>query len=725
MRVTVPAPPVRDELAPLRGAVLVCTVVLTGSYLSVLYRVVDTVGGVTTLALLVAGALALSVVVSSLVTPRQGVGIAATLLVLGLATYLLFVPPAYFAVLTPGRFVGDTVALVTGFSVLGMTRAGVWALSVAPAPVFLTWYFALRREDARAATVGGLALGFFVLTGDAGTTATLLGVLAAAGLLGFGTLARHGGSHRQLDAIAVAFALMILASATVSAVPGTNRSPVLPAQTTSIQTELISADEQVSIGGSIRLSPEVRFTVHADQPDYWRVGVYDRYTGTDWVRTGGAHEFRGSLSAPPAPTRRNVQTVTAEVPLNVIPAAAKATRVSGVRAKATELGGVQPVGTIHAGKDFSVESQTPVVTAARLRTAGTDYPAAIRTRYLQLPESTPARVGEFTSNLTSDAATPYQKAVTIRDWLETNKQYSLSVRKPRGNIADAFIFQMERGYCVYFATTMVAMLRTQGIPARFVVGYTPGQRVSQDEWVVRGLDSHAWVEVYFPDVGWVRFDPTPAAPRQSAENQRVTAARTAGMDNVDVDGSQNGTWTPTTTAPEGVGVNNSSGGAAFGQAGGTGFGRNAFFRTTAPGNVSGADPAGGTGAGGDQPVHLPPPSVVGLWSVLLVGLAAVLRRTGLAERGYRTVWLRVEPRGSSAEQVAGAFARVEYLLARAHRERRADETVREYLQAVRADERARRVAAIRERARYAGEVTPEMAAEARSLVADLLGDGRA
>ncbi|WP_148417044.1 transglutaminase-like domain-containing protein, partial [Haloferax sp. KTX1] len=85
-------------------------------------------------------------------------------------------------------------------------------------------------------------------------------------------------------------------------------------------------------------------------------------------------------------------------------------------------------------------------------------------------------------------------------------------------------FEMDEGYCVYFATTMVTMLRTQGIPARMTVGYTSGQRIDENQWVVRGLNSHAWVEVYFPDQGWVQFDPTPSGPREAVRQQRIEEA---------------------------------------------------------------------------------------------------------------------------------------------------------------------------------------------------------
>jgi transglutaminase-like putative cysteine protease len=704
---------------PFRAAVLASAVVLTGTYLSVLYTVVNTVGGVTLLAGLVAGAFALAAVVARLLDPGEAAVVGVVLLAVGLGAYLMLVPPAYLAAMTPGKIVGDTVALVTGFSVLGMTKAGVWALSVAPAPVFLFWYNAFRRDDGRAALVGALALGFFVLTGDADVVVTTLGVLAAAGMLGFGTLATHGGGHGQADVLAVAFATMILAAAAVSAVPGAARSPIVPAETTSIEAELISADERLGVAGSIRLSPEVRFTVSADRADYWRVGAYDRYTGSGWVRTGQSRAYDGPLESPPGTTRSNRQVVEAKTALSILPAAAQPTRVSGIDVRVTETGGLEPVGYVTKGEDFTVVSETPVTTPARLATAGTDYPAPIRERYLQLPESTPDRVRDLAANVTADADNPYEKAVLVESWLESNKEYSLDVQQPSGDVVDEFLFERDRGYCVYFASAMVGMLRAQDVPARFVVGYTPGQRVAEDEWVVRGLDSHAWVEVYFEDVGWVRFDPTPGGPRQQAEDQRVTDAREAGVDDVDAEGSENGTWTPTSTSTD---SNASDGNATGNFSPGGNFGREALLTDTPNGsNVT----VNGTGSGdGGTPTRLPPPERLVLWALLAVGLAAAARRTGLLGRAYRAAWLRVTPRGSHDDQIAGAFDRVEYVLARQHRERRPDETVREYLDAIGADDDARRLARIRERARYAGEAGPGMAAEARELARRIVADRR-
>jgi len=84
---------------------------------------------------------------------------------------------------------------------------------------------------------------------------------------------------------------------------------------------------------------------------------------------------------------------------------------------------------------------------------------------------------------------------------------------------------MDAGYCTYYATTMVTMLRSQDVPARFVTGYTDGERVDEDRQVVRGLNAHAWVEVYFPEYGWVQFDPTPGGPREAVREQNLQQAR--------------------------------------------------------------------------------------------------------------------------------------------------------------------------------------------------------
>ncbi|WP_336035327.1 transglutaminaseTgpA domain-containing protein [Halobacterium yunchengense] len=699
--------------------------VAAAAYLAVLYDVVTVVGDGTLFLAAVAAAVGLAGVLRALPW-KYAVGLAAAFLAAGLAGYLLAVPPAYFEAMSPTRVARDTVALLTGYSVLRMPAAGTWATAVAPAPTFLAAYFAFRRQYARAAGVAGVALGFFVLTGDAGATTTLVGVLAAAGAVGFGTLAAHDASGRQAQLLAVVLAVMVVGSATVTAVPG-GSSPLVPASATTTTGSLVSAEGYVGVGGSLRLDPEVHFVVESNRETYYRAAVYDRFTGDGWVQTGDV----GSAETPAPTGDRVTQTVTAERTLDVLPSAAVPQSVRGVDADVSEGGLLQSGPTLYPGDSYEVVGREPVGDPSALSEVTEPAPERVRESYLQVPSSTDERVADLAADLTEGRDSNYERAVAVERWLEANKEYSLDAPNADGNLVNEFVLGETPGYCTYYASAMVTMLRTQDVPARYVTGYTPGQRVGEDEWVVRGLDSHAWVEVYVADHGWVRFDPTPSTERSSVERERVEEARESGVEGVDVAGSENGTWTPTQPQlpanetdrefDDADGVENETG------VGGEGSDVRVPANTgpAAPNqpnltvNENASAPGGGGGGGGPP---LPPVSTLAVWSVLAVGALAGARYTGAADRAYRALWLRWLPRGDPRAEVEAAFERVEYVLERRYRERRAGETVRAFVADVRAGERAARAAAIRERARYAGDVSADDAEEAKRLARALAAE---
>src|SRR4029077_5799648 len=111
------------------------------------------------------------------------------------------------------------------------------------------------------------------------------------------------------------------------------------------------------------------------------------------------------------------------------------------------------------------------------------------------------------------ATTPYDMTAAIESYLrnQSNFKYSLAAQPPPGvDRISWFLFQSHVGYCEFFATAMGDMLRSLGIPTRLVIGFGPGQFTPQTESnVVRAEDSHTWVEVYFPNYGWIPFEPTP------------------------------------------------------------------------------------------------------------------------------------------------------------------------------------------------------------------------
>ena len=264
--------------------------------------------------------------------------------------------------------------------------------------------------------------------------------------------------------------------------------------------------------GELAQTPQ--FVVEGPVNTYWRQTAYATYTGSSWASSPRWRSIAEGVpnDARTVDGRAMDYRVTLLVPSSSLPTAWQPSGVelpnASAGVEASTVGGVRATTRLPAGTDYLARSAAPPSDPSTLRAAGTDYPDRIEERYTQLPEATPDRVGAFTDDLTAGDETPYDEAVTVRDWLQ-QKPYSLNASHEAGEpVADQFIFEMESGYCQYYATSMVAMLRTQGIPARYVVGYAPGERVGEEQYLVTADRGHAWVEVFFPGTGWVRFDPT-------------------------------------------------------------------------------------------------------------------------------------------------------------------------------------------------------------------------
>ncbi|WP_276281864.1 transglutaminaseTgpA domain-containing protein [Halorussus caseinilyticus] len=295
----------------------------------------------------------------------------------------------------------------------------------------------------------------------------------------------------------------------------------------------LNPGQQASLGGSLASNEsafrsrnaETHFTVRSSAASYWRTGAYDTYTGSGWEQSGDRRPYTGPIEGEGIQGRKVAYRVTLQRSATALPSVWRANALSRTGADSLSVTDQRAFVTddpLPAGTTYAGVSHLPPRDPAVLKTAGRDYPAEIERRYTALPEETRQRLGPFTDRLTSDADSPYESARRIESWLESNKTYSLNVSQPADeDVASQFVFEMESGYCEYFATSMVAMLRSQGVPARYVVGYSTGQSVGANTYRVRAMNAHAWVEVYFPDVGWVRFDPTPGEQRLQAEQQAL------------------------------------------------------------------------------------------------------------------------------------------------------------------------------------------------------------
>jgi len=377
----------------------------------------------------------------------------------------------------------------------------------------------------------------------------------------------------------------------------------------------LNPGEQTDVGGPLASengsgafrsqNAAVHFTVESAAPSYWRTGAYDSYTGSGWERSGEPRPYTGPLDAGGIAGERLAYRVRLNQSATALPSVWRPASISGVgSALVTDRRAFASETALAAGTTYRGVSYRPPRDPTLLRTAGRDYPDEIEARYTALPEDTERRLAPFTANLTADADSPYETASRIESWLEANKSYSLNASRPGEDAAAEFVFEMEAGYCEYFATSMTAMLRSQGVPARYVVGYSTGQRVGTNTYEVRGMNAHAWVEVYFPDVGWVRFDPTPGSDRLRAERAALEN-RTGATDYDPIEeGSPNetfsaeGTVTPGDSRPGGAPEGTATGGASDETAGdgevgtetGDGQGRTA---TGDPGTAT--EPDGSTG----------------------------------------------------------------------------------------------------------------------------------
>jgi hypothetical protein len=161
-----------------------------------------------------------------------------------------------------------------------------------------------------------------------------------------------------------------------------------------------------------------------------------------------------------------------------------------------------------------VDSLQPVASAAELREAGESYPDWVDNRYLSLPDPVPERVPSLARDLTATEPTPYDRAEAIERYLRSFP-YTLNLPTPPQDrdITEYFLCELKKGYCDYYATAMVVLSRAAGIPARLVTGYVGGAfDPDHNTYLVTADLAHSWVEVYFPEYGWIIFEPTGGRP---------------------------------------------------------------------------------------------------------------------------------------------------------------------------------------------------------------------
>jgi transglutaminase-like putative cysteine protease len=297
-----------------------------------------------------------------------------------------------------------------------------------------------------------------------------------------------------------------------------------------------------SLAGSLtqRVNTDLlSYTTSAADPSsqYLRIVDLDKFDGTSW--SPSSHAVQSVTSPLPATDglssttpAQAVQTQITTVPGYAqqwlpMPYPALSVSVSGdwrYEPEGRTLVGAK--GQTASNLKYTVNSLAVEPTADQLRRAGKP-PAAISDTYLSLPKNFPTAITTIAQGVTKDATTPYDKAVALQNWFTTSGGFSYNTNVKADSSSNAMLdfLRNKQGYCVHFATTMAAMARALGIPTRVSVGFTPGTRQPDGSWVVGTKDAHAWPELYFDGVGWLRFEPTPgrgAAPDYTAPSTTTT-----------------------------------------------------------------------------------------------------------------------------------------------------------------------------------------------------------
>lgn len=292
---------------------------------------------------------------------------------------------------------------------------------------------------------------------------------------------------------------------------------------------------ELALGRGFPLSDAIMFEVEtpalppALRPPryYWRGRTYDYFVNGQWYTTGTERaEYSPSTLNP-----LNVATLEEQPPARFVfntgdstfsllysPAQPVWVSRSGVTfSQPTEAGSDliawHAFPSLNSGETYQVEAVLGNPNLGQLREAGTNYPEWVTGKYLQLPESFSPRIEQLARDITANADTPYDKSVAITNYLRANITYAPSIPNPPRNrdMLEWILFDHQEGYCVYYASAEILMLRSLGIPARMAAGFAQGEREG-NTYTVRRLHAHAWPEVYFPGVGWVEFEPTGNQP---------------------------------------------------------------------------------------------------------------------------------------------------------------------------------------------------------------------
>ena len=475
-----------------------------------------------------------------------------------IATLLSEVRAAFPTAIAPVSFAGGWDVLAAIGMVMAVLLADVFAF----------------RADARAESLvpGGVLFVFVGALGDGRMQIASAVVLVAAGVVATATLRSYhaaegldaavtGLSWRRAPAVIAVGALVAIAAGIVGPrLPGADAAPLYDSSGGGGVTEVVSPLVDIRSRLTNQSTDEL-FRVVADVESYWRAAALPEFDGTTWgLPERQLRPIDESLTVPRDATVDNRQQITiGALAGTLVPAAPDPFQASGpddLRWVAETSTLVTVDGDLQTGDVIDIVSATLQLDDGILRRATSDDVGD--EIYTAVQDDLPPVVADTARRVTSGSRSSFETARMLQGFFQREFTYSLQVQPGHDGSAIETFLRDRVGYCEQFAGTYAAMMRTLGIPARVAVGFTSGVAVTDGVWSVLGRNAHAWPEVWFDDIGWVAFEPTPGrgAPNAEAYTGLEPSQDLSGADAVaPEEATAPTTTTPTEPTPQEPGLN--------------------------------------------------------------------------------------------------------------------------------------------------------------------------
>ncbi|MCC6617400.1 MAG: transglutaminase domain-containing protein [Chloroflexi bacterium] len=286
-----------------------------------------------------------------------------------------------------------------------------------------------------------------------------------------------------------------------------------------------------TVSGAWFAQDDEALVLAADRPLYLRAATYDHYTGRGWARSDSTRrevpDSEVLFNRPTSERPTVIDSVQVErIAIEMRQAIGRNVFTAGSPLRiyaptiVVEPDGLPLIGAIEhpdapdAGDEYQVQAAISVATEAQLGTAGRAYPDEVVALYLDTTGLTD-RVSDLVGEITQRAGNDYERVKALANYLRFDPSFTYNTTAPvpsdGEDLVDFFLFDPaanRTGYCEYYASAMVMMVRSLGIPARMATGFAPGERQIDDTYLVRESNAHAWAEVYFPGYGWQIFEAT-------------------------------------------------------------------------------------------------------------------------------------------------------------------------------------------------------------------------